>query len=82
MHGHYVVATSVSAFQQRKVHLLVKFLPIMQGVEYFVRGVLLKVAESGNIFAVEDEQGLFEVVVREVGDESHLLFVLLGELLY
>lgn len=81
MHGHYVVAASVPAFQQRKVHLLVNFFPIIQGVEYFVRGVLLKVAESCNIFAIKDQQGLFEVIVCEVGDEGHLLPVFLGELL-
>ena len=62
--------------------MLLNFFPTFQRVEYFVRGVLLKIAESGDIFAVEDQQGLFEVEMREVGDESHLLFVLLGELFH
>jgi hypothetical protein len=43
--------------------------------------VILKEGEGCCMFAVEDDEGVFEVEMREVGYESDLFFIFLAKLL-
>jgi len=69
LHIHDDVFTVGSAFQQREEDIFVKLFPVRQRVQYFMCSVLLKIGESCNIFAIEDQEGLFEVEMGEVGNQ-------------
>ena len=60
---------------------LVDVFPVGHGVEYFMCSVILKEGEGCCMFAVEDDEGVFEVEMREVGYESDLFFIFLAKLL-
>ena len=46
-----------------------------------MRSVLMNIVKSGTVFAINENQSVFEIKIREIGDESHLFFILLNELL-
>lgn len=45
-----------------------------------MRCLLLEVAEGSHVTAIEESQCIFEIEMRQVGDQGHLFLVLLREL--
>jgi len=67
---------------QRQKDAFVEFAPISQSIQYFVGSVLLNVREACIILPVKQNQSVFEIEMREIGNEGNLFFVLICKLLH